>query len=68
MSNKRKIDDVDEGDTYCIKRRHLNEDNLIKIRQIIQTHFDDEINYKKSEIDKISQVIPMFIRIRTYLC
>jgi hypothetical protein len=56
MSNKRKLDD--ENSTQCVKnKRHFSEENLAKIRLIAQTHFEDEINYKKSEIDKISQVI-----------
>lgn len=64
---KRKSNDQeqDSNDSYKFQdgnnaRKSSNNDKLIvekKIRKIIESHFDEEINYKKYELDKINEVI-----------
>jgi hypothetical protein len=54
-----------ENRTTKLKRKLNNDNNnnspkvndhLFKIKKIIDTHFDDEIEYKKMEIEKINEV------------
>lgn len=65
MSDKRKLveQDTDSQDSDQLGRIeattsscHLQSSKEKKIRQIIEQHFDQEIEYKRYELEKINEV------------
>ena len=46
-----------EGEPNSDTKKKLTEDDLAKLKSIIQVQIDDEISYKKAELDKINERI-----------